>query len=748
MTTSHPNPMNFAPGAAVSGGPDIRAISLRLLRCLPLIVVLSVLGAGAGFWVKSLLPPRYTSSVSILIDPKRPGAVGADGAFANLYVDSNKITSVVSILESTVLLKRVVQTEKLADEPEFGDRTPTLLERVLGRLLIAQPKSLPPDADGEREMRALDRLSQAVKVNRIGMTYVIEVDVALKSPALAQRVARAMADAYLTDQLETKFEAARRDSLWLAGRLVDLRNDLRKSEEEVQNIRQRYHLMETDQPGPNATVGRQQVTSLSAEIARVNEEVLARQARFENARRIELTGGNLAGLPEVTTSGVIAALRGKQADVDRTLADLTDRYTPNSPEVKRAENERRAIERQIGAEISRIVSSFRTEYDSAVAHRRALESELSHLSAAEGGAVSTEGTLRLREAQRQVEANRGLYENFLSRLREVEQQQTRQEVEARIIDPANFPYAQSFPKPLMFVAIGGGAGFAIAFGLAFVLPLFVLPLFSASFRDATDAERMLALPVLGAVPMLRRRDITRNRKRLDVVEYAAALPLSRFSESLRALRFSLFARSDGRTMRVIQLTSAVPGEGKSMLAAALAVSTASAGLRTALVDADMHGASLSGLFKINGQRGLADALAGAAQIDSLCKTFDNLPLTFLGAGSSARVPSDLLSTSRFKAVLDTLAADHDVVIVDSPPVLAVSDACLTALHADATVLVVEWQATPRAVVAQAVAALRAVRAPLAGIVLNKIDVAQVGAYGHGWDSYRKYIRTISKYYSG
>ena len=224
-----------------------------------------------------------------------------------------------------------MRAEGLAERPEFGDPAPSLLQAYGGWIPFLQPTPRPPDTAEARELRTLQRLRRAVKVTRVGITYVIKVDVSLPSPGMAQRVARAVGDAYLADQLEAKYQLTRRDARWLSERLTDLRDEVKRSEEEVEHVRQHYNLTETDH-AQGSTVARQQITELNSELLRAEEEVASRQARYQQAERIQRSEGNLEGLTEVSASHVIESLRQKQSELNQRLADLTTRYAPNSPE--------------------------------------------------------------------------------------------------------------------------------------------------------------------------------------------------------------------------------------------------------------------------------------------------------------------------------------------------------------------------------------------------------------------------------
>jgi capsular exopolysaccharide synthesis family protein len=244
-------------------------------------------------------------------------------------------------------------------------------------------------------------------------------------------------------------------------------------------------------------------------------------------------------------------------------------------------------------------------------------------------------------------------------------------------------------------------------------------------------ERRLGLLVFGGIPLLRRRDLASPRRRASVVDYAARKPLSHFAESLRTLRAYLRISADGHPS-ILQVTSSIPGEGKSTTAAALAISAATAGVPTVLIDVDLRSSSLSAMFDLRGKEGLADILELDKPYRSVIRELDDMPLAVIGAGSAFLPRPDMVNSKRFEALLRDLTQHYGLVILDTPPVLPVSDALVIAKHADATILVVEWRATTKKLAEQAVKVLRTINAPLVGVMLNKVDVSKVGLYEYGY----------------
>jgi succinoglycan biosynthesis transport protein ExoP len=708
-------------------GLDVKRLLGALRRRAAIILLVGILGAALGFTLQAQIKPRYTSAVSVLLDPKRSDSFGAEAQFGGVLVDATKIASVVSVIESSELLGRVVLATHLADDPEFGAPADSRLYKWMGFLPFVQAPAQANDPES-RQRRALVRLSRALRVERVGMTYVLTIAVSASRPQVAQRLAEAVADAYLTDQVDAKTGATQRDSTWLTDRLNELRAELVRNEEAVATVRQQYGLLQTDEAN-GATLGKQSLTALNAQLEQAQADVAARRAETEQIDRIRATGGSLEGLPEVGASRVIEALRKDQAVLAQQLALLRFNYHDDFVSVRKLRDNERAVQDQIDGEVSRIVAGIRDGYQRAVAREQALREQLKQAEAADAGSISIEGQVRLRDAQRVLDANRGLYDALLVQWRTVQQQLGHEEPEARIISRAALPDKPSWPKPLLLPA----AGFVLMALLATAATL-VPALLDRRIISVADIEQRLGLPVLAAIPLLRRRDLAFARRRLSIVDYATRNPLSRFAESLRAMRAYL-GIAVGAAARVVQVTSAVPGEGKSTMAAALAVSAASAGLRTVLVDADVRFSTVSVMFDARDE-GLSDVLRGGVSWRAVLRDHPQLPLAIMGSGSALLPEPDAIGSTKFEALVRELSRSFDLVILDSPPVLAVSDALVLGKCADATILVVQWRATPRDLVDQAIKALRMVDAPLAGMMLNKIDLAKVNhhEYGYAGDS--------------
>jgi capsular exopolysaccharide synthesis family protein len=704
----------------------------RVMRGAPIIVVAAILGVVAAAAVLPKITPRFTSSVSILIDPKRPGSYGADTEFANIYIDSSKVSSIEVVLESSGLLGKVVDKLHLAEDPEFGDAHPSALAPVLA-LITGRPVSMPADTPEARKGRAIDRLRRMITSARVGTTYVIKLDVSAPHPVMARTIANTVADAYIADLTDTKVEAASRDSAWLTDRLNAQRTDLIKSEVAVEDLRHKFGVVGSDTT-PDSTTDRQSVTEINRELVAAENDVATAESKYGTASGVLSSGSRSGSLPDTAESKVLQELRGQQAQATIHLSDLTARYAPGYPAVKQAQMDLDAINRAVSSESSRVLGGLKSDYQTAVSRRDALKRQMTALVAAVNASSNAEGRVELREAERVAEANRIAYEASLNHLREIQEQQSRLDTEARIISPAELPDLPSSPKPSIILAGGGALGLVL--GSGFVM---LLPIGRRKVGNAIAAERQFLLPVLAKIPLMRRKDLLLGNRKLTIPEYLTLNPFSGFADNLRILRFRLRSVT-ARDNQVIQVTSAIPGEGKSTIAASLAISAASSHARCVLLDLDLHRPSAGNILGYTSDKGVVDILSGTATSASAMVVHHALPITIINAGSINKLHPGMIESKTLRELIDTLRREFDIVVIDTPPVLSISDPVYISNLVDATLLVVAANETPQDLVNDALVALRSAHAPLAGILLNKVSSGKMyGYYGNrgGYDRVKR-----------
>lgn len=725
--------------------PDILGFLARRWKVIAGTTVVFVISALVLAFV---LTKQYTATTQILIEARQENLLGRDSVVAEgVLSDTAGVDSQIAILKSRELLRRVVETNNLAKDPDFGlAAEPGLLSRFKSAL-VGFVSSLGGDQSSlasemmagtglsPEVLRAITRLQNALEVRRQGRTYVVDVAVTLPDAVKASKISNALADAYIIDKMETRFSQARRAADWLADRIKLLGDEVRASEQAVAAFRTKHNLLETARGG---TLSEQQLADLNSQLISVRAEVAEKRAKFEQAERLLASGGNIEAIPDVLRSGVISNLRGQAASITSREADLLARYGRSHPQVVNVQAERRDVERQIRQEVHRIVANLKNEYDVVRSRETSLASSLGAISGQTG--ADNKIAVELRELERKAAANRTLYESFLSRAKVAEEESTLANREARVISPATVPIAASFPQPSLFLALSLVLGLAVgtAGGVG-------LELLAPGFQSPKQVEETLGLPVLSSIPLMTDDKRCVNGKAVPVPRYILANPLSQVSEAIRSLRTGVQMSNVDTSLKVIQVTSALPGEGKSTIAISLAISAAMSGQRVLLIDGDLRHPSTSQFFGLRDKAGLVDCLVKDGNQAELLHVDRDSGLHVLPAGAKTHHPPDLLGSERMRQLIQSAAKAFDYVVIDSPPLAPVVDAAVISQLADRVVFTIAWKRTPRGAIAQALQGSLRIQ-KVAGIAFNMIDEKRVSKYGrygyYGSEYYNHYYHTI------
>ncbi|MDF2809078.1 MAG: hypothetical protein K0S56_109 [Microvirga sp.] len=719
---------------------DFNIIVDFLWRRWKLIAVIAGTVIAFTMLILFTLTPRYTSSTQILLDLRSQRVSGIDELLPAFTMDMTAVDSQISIIESSSLLRRVVEKEQLVDDPEFGAsaRGGNWLSSLMGFIssLLKREPTAAPQADASADaippdvLASIGRLSAAVEVKRLDRTKVLQIDVTSESPQKAARLANAIADAFIVDQLEARFDNARRAANWLGDRLTELREDLRRSEEAVEDFRSKNNLVMTN----TGTVNEQQLSEINGKLVGARAEAAEAKAKLDQATRIIGEKGNIQAIPDVLRSSVISNLRTQQAEVVRREADLVSRYGDRHPGVVNVRAERREIERQITNEVDRIVGNLKNAYDVTQSRVDSLTQSVAILTG-QAGSDNTIG-VQLRELERVASANKTLYESFLSQSKLAAEQTSFEVRDARIISVATPPGRPSFPKKPFFLAVATVLGGLLGLGVAGLLELL-----NSGFNSPRRVEDTLGLPVLTSVERIDPSELAAlDGKATTLARYLDAKPLSKFSESIRSLKTGIQMSDVDNPPKIVQLTSSLPREGKTSMAISLAISAAMSGKRVILVDCDLRRPSASQIFGLTDVPGVVELLANNVSPEGILHRDKASGLYVLPAGGKTQNPPDLLSSARMEQLFAHLRESFDLVIVDTPPIGPVVDAVIVSQIVDKTVFVVAWNSTTREVAQQAVRQISLDR-KIAGVILNKVDERYTPKYG-------KYSYYSSAYYKG
>jgi succinoglycan biosynthesis transport protein ExoP len=711
------------PGRVVDTESPERTLDLRrylnfFWRNWMFIVSVTALVLLMGMVYLVRATPLYTASTQVLLERERAPSLNGvvnDGRFEDNF---SYLENQLAILRSDSLLRRVVIKEQLvpATQSQAG----------------AQNKDDPASAEGAI-IDEINRLRGALTVSRSGEAQILNIAITWEDPVRAAKLANAVADAYVVDQLDARLEAAKRASGWLSDRLVELRRQLSESEDAVAKFRKEHGLTRN---GPTVALNDQQLSELNNKLISARTEAAEKKARVDFVADLAAGKKTLDSLPDslVSASSVMGALRGKLAEASQREADLLARYNNRHPAVVNVEAEKRDIERSIVAETQRMAETVKSEYALAKARLDAMERSMRE--ATGQGELDNDDAVKLRELERTAAVNKTLFEEFLQKAKITDEQSTFRAQDVRVIMPAQRG-GQSFPNSRKVLLMAVLAGLGLGFGGAFAMEML-----KAGFTTPREVEEALGIPVLTSVVRMKKSQLTKDGKTIPVPFYQTHYPLSPFSEAMRTLRSSIHMSDVDRPPKVIHVTSACPGEGKTTIAVSLAISAASAGLKVVLVDADLRHPATSRFFRLEQEKGLVDLLIGATSADQVSRFYKDLKLMVIPAGSKSLNPPDVLGSERMKELVSRLAETFDYVVLDTPPVGPVVDPVIVANLADKTIFVVQWASTPRELIETSIRQV-SVQKRVAGVVFNFINQARAKKYGGPYS----YGNTYEKYYS-
>lgn len=725
---------------------DIRALFMVLLRRKWIIINTTLFCSVLALLILFQLTPRYTASAMMALETRQNQVVDVQAVMSGIGTDVAAIKTEIDVLSSRRLLGKTVDAMALIKDPEFNGALNTekgllsylnpltWLPDSWVRTIVGDPKVVSAEVQAAYERsRVIDAVAARLTVSNPARSYSISLAFESTDPRKAARIANSLADLYLTDQLEAKFEATQRANDWLNERIFDLRENVRSSEVAAQSFREENQLI---QSGTAGLVSDQQLTQLNTRLIDARTDLARTEARYSQLSDIaDPAVADYEGLAEVLDSALIQRLREQQSEVLRNRAELATRYGPKHPRMINVEAELVDIEGNIRLEIRKVVNGIQSEVDVAKARVSALEASLQQLKT-ENVAVNR-AQVQLRELEREAEANRILLETFLARFKETTNQQDIQQADARIISRAEAPLDASFPKKRLILVLVVFAAGGLGVGLAFLLETL-----DNGYRTLEQIRSDLALRGVGIIPML----ASNKLQGTSVEDYLLEKPSSSFAEAHRNVHAALlYSGPRQNTPQAIMVTSSVPGEGKSTFSLCYARLMAKSGLKVLLLEADLRRPVVHARLNITGeQTNLVSVLEQTGPTSQQLFRDEASNLHILG-GKGHPDPQKLFSSEKFSGLISWARDNYDLIVLDTPPVMAVSDSIVLSHLVDAVLYVVQWETTPKKSVESGISQLREAGATIAGTVITQVNIKRHQSYGYGDQGY--YYGTKSGYYS-
>lgn len=590
-----------------------------------------------------------------------------------------------------------------------------------------------PDQYDARRAHAIALLAEGLTATQPGGSFLVRITYSSPDPRLAARIANGAAELFVEQRRQVQLEASERGVAWLAKRVVDLREELAEAERAVKQFKADNDLLDPE-------AGR----LIAQELAEVNKEVVSLRALLAEKRsqlaalreKVE-RGEGIDAVSEIAPSALLADLRHRESQLVQEEAELQAVYGPKHPRYLAWNEERARLTGQIEAVVDRIIRGMETDLRIVSAREQALVAEFEILR--HRNRQQSQLRSRLEELEHHVATTQALYEPTLLRLKEKREQVEFLEARAQIASRALVPVLPSSGGPIRFLLIG-----FVASGLLSAMVALLRERLDTRFRSEHQIREELGLEPLGVVPHLSRRMRARMRPHRYVMEY----PQSAYAEGIRAVYTGLRA---GNTAQVVLISSASPHEGKTTLALSLAVFAARAGHRVLVIDFDLRRPEVARTLvppkakaRMPSEPGVVDCVLHDVPIQDAVLHHSHTGVDLLPVLRRPQDPTAVLSSPGLDRVIAEARAAYDVVVLDSPPVLAVLDAQELAQRCDAVLFLANWDKTSRAAALNALNRLRSFSDKVAGVALVGVKLRR-----YAQDLYcssGKEYRRIAKYY--
>ncbi len=741
LTTRHPGPppsppmaMHTAPFQWMPAGVAfIRRRLWPILGC-------AALGLTVGAIYVAVATHQYTAISTIIIDARRAHPVGGQQPAGDWQSESAYVESQVELIRSHATLRGVVEQLNLDRDPLFAPQNPGPVGQFIATIKSIVPglSSGGTELDGTARAQAMatTSLSSMLEVWRVGTTSVVEVRTRTPDRALSARLANAVTDAYMAQQLVAISETTRRAGTWLQGRIVELRGQAVTADRAVQEYKAKNNIIDVGTGAGTGLMNEQQLGELNVQVAHARSRVAETQARYQRAQASTVNGITQGVGTDAIQNTVMTRLRQQYLDASRREADLISRQGPTHNAVVLQQNEVRELQRSIQSELARITETYRGDFEVAQANLSGIQARLVEQVA--NAAQTNIERSELRSLQSSADAYRQIYENFLQRFTQAMQDQSYPISDARVAAVALAPKDRSQPKILIALAVALTIGLALGVVIAVVREAL-----DATIRTVAQLRQATGLDCLGVVPQSKSLMCRPNRRWLRASRHqalhghlllptafrqAVLNPDSGMALAVHGVRVAAARQSTrGRDVRVIGCVSVLGGEGASTFAANLAAALMADGMRTVLVDWNAKDPSLTKVIAPHMKLGVQELAVGESTLTDVALTDSDSTLSFIGQsqfGGQRSMPG----TAKVRAMMAALRDRHDFVVLSLPPMQPGGAAVLLSDIVDGFVLVARWGSTPAHLLSEALTRTASMDALFLGTVLNGCDTKRMRLY--------------------
>lgn len=659
----------------------------------------------AALWVFSV-DPVYEASTTLLIETGSAKVVAIEEVYSPDNEGQEYYQTQFELLNSPTVAAKVIDELQLLEHPEFA--VPQDGDTGLRRWLPGGSVQLQPDVARQKTIGAY---LQHLDIAPIDKTQLVKVSFESRDRELAASIANAHARSYIANMLETKLAFSETAASWMSERLQGVKSNLQKSEQALQEFREKEQVFDAEGLQSLSSKNLNELTSRLVEVQRELE--FARSAAAQ-VKQVQATNTDeLESIPAVSQDTLVQRFKEQKAASRRAIAELGKTYGPKHPKMMAAVAEFKTASGNLRRQIDIVVTGINKSFDMAEAEQTALLAAID--AAKQQYHVTGRKESQLLNLQREVQTNRQLYDIFYSRMKETAETGGLQSANARVVAPAFTPLEPVKPNKPLTIAMA-----FIASLLLGVLIAFLEESFDNTLKKAADVEHLLHLPLLGGIPKIK----SGNSEPVAVGRTFLRPGQLHFKEAIRTIRTGISLSARFKPHKMVMITSSVSGEGKSITALNLAYAFGQMD-QVLLVECDLRRPTLGTQLRIPSDTpGISQLLANEAALEDCIVYPESDKIQFITAGAVPDNPVERLASPAFTKLILQLRHDYDLVILDCPPVLPVSDATVIASKMDAAIFVIKAGSTPLDQIKAGLEKLRQTDAAVIGAVVNAVNTRE------------------------
>ena len=673
--------------------------------------------------------PIYRSTATIQINKENPQVVDFKEIFSVNTMEMDYHQTQCRILESRTLAKRVIHSLNLSEHPEFLPKPKTAYQEWKGKILtffsgfFSSPKKDASPSETKKEILLTNRFLSRLKIEPIRNSLLVKIHFDSNYPELSAQVADTVATTYMQQNLELRFITTEKAKEWLTGQLQDLKGKVESADEDLQIFGSKHDIISLDEK-ENVTM--QRLTELNEALTKAESDRIAKEATYR-----QIKDGNIDSLPSILESKLISELKQAYIQLEAQYVKQLETFKADHLEMVRLKKQMEILKARLDGEISKIAAGIKNDYESGLKRetllRQAFEEQKKKTMEMKGKAI------QYNILKREADTNRELYKGLLQRMKEAGISAGITASNIQLVDQAELPINPHKPNKRLNLILALIVGLFLGVGLAFFFEYL-----DNSVKTPEDVEQLVRLPFFGLVPEIsheRRRRLEREAScPVEIITFGH--PKSMLSEAYRNIRTSILLSFSGSPPKKILISSPNPAEGKTTTAINTAIALSQTGARVLIIETDLRKPRIHRIFEQENGMGLSNFLSGNAELDSIIRKTEIPNLFDILSGPLPPNPSELLGSSVFKIMIESLGEQFDHIVLDAPPILGFADSVVLSTSVDGVILVVQGGKTPRETLQRAKDVLLQVNARILGVVINRVNIRRSGYDGYGYYYYR------------